>query len=300
MQLGQRLHPAVGQRVQDLLALFARGAGRVADHAAGAEVARGPGAGRAAVGRQQLDREGRWKVGHRAFHVHGVGRQREHQRGFGMARVHRELLLLLAHLLARRAGQARHAVRHDHEVAMAQAQFARRHLQHLRLAAVPVGEQQLAKARAIHRLADFDHGRQQRGARERHRAGKVQVLFRLAVGDRRQGKGAHLGRQLLQRLAHHARGDHAVDRARQVRAVLLDGAAGQHDDGVLAVGQRGDFGPAQVGQEAVGRDVAVEHGIPCVFFIQGRKAMHRRASRGRRAAPRGWRCARASRGGRPA
>ena len=86
-----------------------RGAGRVADDAAGAEVARGPGAGRAAVGRQQLDRERRREVGDGALHVHRVGRQRQHQRGLGMAGVHRQALLLLADLLARRVRQARHA-----------------------------------------------------------------------------------------------------------------------------------------------------------------------------------------------
>jgi hypothetical protein len=41
---------------------------------------------------------------------------------------------------------------------------------------------------------------------------------------------------LLQRLAQHAGGDHAVDRAGQVRAVLLDRADRQHDHRVLAVG----------------------------------------------------------------
>ena len=43
-------------------------------------------------------------------------------------------------------------------------------------------------------------------------------------------------------------------------AVLLGGARGQHDDGVFLVRQVGDLGPAQVGQVAVGRVVAVQHG----------------------------------------
>ena len=61
------------------------------------------------------------------------------------------------------------------------------------------------------------------------------------------------------RVAHHTRADHRVHCTRQVRAVLLGGARGQHDDGVFLVRQVGDLGPAQVGQVAVGRVVAVQH-----------------------------------------
>jgi hypothetical protein len=59
---------------------------------------------------------------------------------------------------------------------MAQAQFARGHLHHLRLPAMAVDDQQLAKARAVHRFADLGDGVLQRGAVERHGAGEVQVL----------------------------------------------------------------------------------------------------------------------------
>ncbi len=50
MQLGNGGGPAHGQRVEDGVALLGGGGQRVANDSAGAEVARTPGAGRAAVG----------------------------------------------------------------------------------------------------------------------------------------------------------------------------------------------------------------------------------------------------------
>ena len=60
-------------------------------------------------------------------------------------------------------------------------------------------------------------------------------------------------------MAHDTGGNEAVHRTRQVRAVLFDGTSRQHDDGVFAVGERGDFCPTEVGQVAVSGGVAVQH-----------------------------------------
>ena len=95
---------------------------------------------------------------------------------------------------------------------MAQAQLACAHLHHLRLAAVAVDKQQLAKTRAVHRLAHLVHGGQQGLAAQRDGAREVQVFFGLAVGDRRHRKRGHLSRQARQRMAHHTRADHRVHR----------------------------------------------------------------------------------------
>ena len=198
--------------------------------------------------------------------------------------MHGELLLRLADEAARGVGQTGDMERHHHEIAMAQAQFARGHLQHLRLPAMAVGQQQLAKSCAVHRLTDLGHHRQQRRAGQRHRAGKVQVFVRLAVGDGRQTEGAYRGGQLLQRLAQHPGRDDAVHRAGQVRPVLLDRTHRQHDDRVRLVLEFVDLGPAQVGQEALGRDVAVHHGGSegGVLGVVGVVGTQRRASAWRR------------------
>ncbi|MNV24743.1 hypothetical protein D3C71_1158170 [compost metagenome] len=259
VQLGDGGGPAHSQRFEDGVALLGRGGQRVANDSAGAEVAGTPGAGGAAVGREQ----GRIKYGrvvdHRTFHVHGVGGQGQHQCGFAVARVHGQAFFLVGEELARHMRHTPGEAGHHDEVAMAQAQLARAHLHHLRLAAVAVDEQQLAKARAVYRLAHLVHGGQQGLAAQRDGAGEVQVLFGLAVGDGGHRERRHIGRQARQRMAHHSRADHRVHCTRQVRAVLLGGACGQHDDGVFLVGQVGDLGPAQVRQVAVGRVVAVQH-----------------------------------------
>ena len=110
-----------------------------------------------------------------------------------------------------------------------------------------IHDQKLAKAGSVNRLADLDHCVQKQIAGERHGPGKMQVLVRLAIGDRRQGIRGNIVRQDRQGAAHHARRDDAVDSARQVRSMLFDRAGGQHNDRVLAVGQPVDLDPAQVG-----------------------------------------------------
>ena len=173
--------------------------------------------------------------------------------------MHGQAFFLVGEELARHMRHPPGEAGHHDEVAMAQPQLAGAHLHHLRLAAVAVDEQQLAKTRAVYRLAHLVHGGEQGLAAQGDGTREVQVLFRLSVGDGGHRKRGHISRQARQRMTHHTGADDGVHRTRQVRAVLLGRACGQHDDGVFLVRQVGDLGPAQVGQVAVGRVVAVQH-----------------------------------------
>ena len=104
---------------------------------------------------------------------------------------------------------------------MVQPHFARGYLHDLRLPAVAVDDQQLAKSCPIDRLANLVHGRQQSLARQRHGAWKVRMLFGFSVCNRCHGERRHMGWQPLQRMADHAGADDAVYSTRQARSVLL-------------------------------------------------------------------------------
>ncbi len=78
---------------------------------------------------------------------------------------------------------------------MTQAHFPGGHLQDLRLSAVTVDHQQLAKAGPIQGFGYLEESVQQRVAAQGQGAGKMQMLVGLTVGDRRDGVGRDIRRR---------------------------------------------------------------------------------------------------------
>lgn len=122
-------------------------------------------------------------------------RQRQHQRRFAMPGVHRHPLFMRAEKLFFAVGHVEHVVGDGDEIPVAQAHFPAGDLQDLRLAAVAVDHQQLAKTGPIERFGDLQQGMQQRIAAEGQGAGKMQMLLGLTVDDRRNGVGRDRRRQ---------------------------------------------------------------------------------------------------------
>lgn len=109
--------------------------------------------------------------------MNALRRQRQQQRRFAMAGVHRHPLFMRAEKLFFAVGHVEHIVRDGDEIPVAQAHFPAGDLQDLRLAAVAVDHQQLAKTGPIERFGDLQQGMQQRIAAEGQGAGKMQMLL---------------------------------------------------------------------------------------------------------------------------
>ena len=259
MKFGDRIGPARRQRIEDLQTLLECRRQRVADHPRRIEVTRGPRRGGASIGGHRLRRKLRRIRGNRLGHVHRIGRQRHDDRRLGVTGMHRQPLLFRRQEFAGDVRNPPRKVRNDGEVAVTHAQRPRGHLHHLRLSAMSVDDQQLPKARAIDRLADFGDSTHQRVAFDRHRPRKMDVLIRLAVADRRHPERRHRIRQSRKRMADDAGGDQRVDRAGQMRAMLLDRSDRQHDDRILPIGKSRDLRPAEVMKKPVRRCEAVQH-----------------------------------------
>jgi hypothetical protein len=105
---------------------------------------------------------------------------------------------------------------------------------------VAVGDDQPADAGARHALADFGPQPGEGLGRQGQGAGERLVLVGLADRHQRQKRGRQIGRQPAQHLVDDTLIDARVDRDREVRSVLFDGADRQHRDHPLAV-ERGEI-----------------------------------------------------------
>ena len=258
MDLDDRLRPAGGEGVEKPFALLPRRRGRVANHPAGAKVIRRPRRRRTTF-RQGWAGEFRREVGDRPLHMNALRGQRQHQRRFAMPGVHRHPLFMRAEKLFFAVGHVEHVVGDGDEIPVAQAHFPAGDLQDLRLAAVAVDHQQLAKTGPIERFGDLQQGMQQRIAAKGQGAGKMQMLLGLTVDDRRNGVGRDRRRQPGEGMARHAGRYHAVHRAGQMRAVLFDRPGGEDDNRIAFIRQGGHVRPAQKRKKARGRNVTVNH-----------------------------------------
>lgn len=258
VDFANRLRPADGQGFEQPLALLQSGGGRVANNAAGAKVVGGPGR-RGTAFRQGRAGERRRKVGDGARHMNALRRKGQHQRRFAMARVHRHFLFLRAEKLFFAVGDVEHVVRDEDHIAVTQAHFPGGHLQDLRLSAVTVDHQQLAKAGPIQGFGYLEESVQQRVAAQGQGAGKMQMLVGLTVGDRRDGVGRDIRRQPGEGMARDAGRDHAVHGTGQMRTVLLNRAGGEHDNRIAFVRQVGNRRPAQKREKALCRNITVDH-----------------------------------------
>ena len=148
--------------------------------------------------------------------------------------------------LVRRAGAAsvvggHERVNQERAQAEAASQFPAGHRQQRRVAAVCVQEDEPLGPRRRHRPAHVGGHRQQRLGGQPQRARRPSVLVRLGDRQRRQQPGVGLLAAAGHRGAPRLLGYHMVDRQRQVRPVLLDGADGphQHRAGADALGDLG-------------------------------------------------------------
>ena len=181
----------------------------------------------------------------RLVHAHEVLAEIEHQRGLDVAGVDAVLRLdRVVHAL-RQSEPA--PVRRDREHAEAHAKLAGRGRDHRGVAAVRIGQHQLAQARAAHALAGLHQHAQQRVGRQRQRAGRQDVFVRLADRLDRQHQHAHVGGQSPLQAGQHALGDGDVGHHRQMRAVLLGRGDRQNGNGVFRIEPleilRGQLGP---------------------------------------------------------
>ena len=174
------------------------------------------------------------------LHAHPPGPQRQHQRGFHVAGVDAEAVLLgtetrvdvLPLCVQQRQVEPVDAVDQQPQ---ARAQVARHQVERAHLAAVAVEQHQLAHAAGGHTLTDLGPDAHQRLGLERERAGKAGVLGRKAHRLGGQEQRGQVGRDVRQCRRHHAVDDIRVHRQRQVRAVLLGRRHRQHRDGTGAV-----------------------------------------------------------------
>ena len=181
----------------------------------------------------------------RLVHPHQIGAEIEHQRRLDVARMDAVLRFDRVVHAVRQTEPA--PVRGDREHRAAHAQFARRGRDHRGVAAVRIGEDELAQAGAMHALADLDQHAQQRVGRQCQRAGRQDVLVRLADRLHRQHQHADVVGQPLPQHREHAVRDRGVGHHRQMRPVLLGRRDRQNRNRVGGVETfeilRGQFAP---------------------------------------------------------
>ena len=112
----------------------------------------------------------------RFFHAHFVRRNRQHQRGFHVATVHTEALLVRVKGLQSLAqGQLVPVAAEDGQTAVT-PQLPRHHVHQAHIAAVRIKEQEFFQARPRHRFPQTAPLLDDRGGREAHRAVIRQML----------------------------------------------------------------------------------------------------------------------------
>ena len=183
-------------------------------------------------------------------HVHPLGVQSQHHRGFNLAAVHAKALFVRAKQRLHRSRERQcKSIDHGHCHAATRTQLAPDNVHGRYIAAVRIEQHQLLNAGARHAFAQVYPGLNQRGRTQRQRAGKGRVLHAAAHRLRRQKKHRQASRQMRQRMGYHAIDQVGVHTQRQVRAMLLSGGQRQHGDAARRVKLRKICG-VEVGPKA--------------------------------------------------
>ncbi len=144
--------------------------------------------------------------------------------------------------------------RPDHQHLVAHAELARDDVDHRHVAAVGVDQDELLDAGAVDAVADVEPELRRGLPGRRERAGRGDVLVRLADRLDRQEGDRQLLRQELDGAGDHALGDAGVGEDREMRPVLLDRGNGEDRDPARGVALR------EVARRHLGPAASRKHG----------------------------------------